>query len=563
MRSSPTVQPGDGLFVTITRRHWPLFVSVAILLLTVYVVGSIAKPRTQGHLVYPLDDTYIHMAMAKNLVRHGVWGVTPDGFTSTSSSPLWTLLLALVYGLVGVNEVAPFIMSLVSACLVLGVAHWILRTLNTPPRIAFLAQIAIILFTPLPTLIFSGMEHPLHAALTLTATFLAAHVLSSTEPSGGRKRYFWILALAPFLTAARFEGMFLVFVIAAGFLLRKQARRGILFGALGMLPIAAYAIVARLHGWPFLPTTVLLKSAFADAPSPAMFLLGLIQRALANLWTGSHLVTLVLVVIVIELATKNERRGRGWTVERAMTGILAGTAILHLGLARVGWFYRYEAYLVALGIVVTACRSSVLIEYLEGGEKLKPRGRSSAMAGATTLLLIATLFLCLFRGIRSLAELPQATVNIFHQQRQMAAFVSRYYQHSSVAVNDIGAVNFYSDIHCLDLWGLASRTVARLKVRREYGPRDIAHLTLESGTRVALVYDSTYEAMGGLPSEWIKAGEWRIHDNVVTGSDVVSIYAVDRGELDSLIANLAEFSRDLPPDVGQSGLYTRYIAQNP
>jgi hypothetical protein len=33
--------------------------------------------QTNGHFVYSLDDPYIHLAVAKNLARHGVWGVAP------------------------------------------------------------------------------------------------------------------------------------------------------------------------------------------------------------------------------------------------------------------------------------------------------------------------------------------------------------------------------------------------------------------------------------------------------------------------------------------------------
>ena len=44
------------------------------------------RQDTGATLVYGLDDAYIHMAIAKNLARHGVWGVTPFHFASASSS---------------------------------------------------------------------------------------------------------------------------------------------------------------------------------------------------------------------------------------------------------------------------------------------------------------------------------------------------------------------------------------------------------------------------------------------------------------------------------------------
>lgn len=113
--------------------HWPLLVALAALLLTVLALLAVSLHRTQGRLIYALDDAYIHMAMAKNFAEHGVWGVTSHGFTSTSSGPLWTLLLAGVYALTGVNSESPFIMNLLSSCLVLFIAYAILRARGLPP----------------------------------------------------------------------------------------------------------------------------------------------------------------------------------------------------------------------------------------------------------------------------------------------------------------------------------------------------------------------------------------------------------------------------------------------
>ena len=78
-------------------QHWPLYASVLILSLLLWLILAISFSQNQGHLVYALDDAYIHMAMARNFAHYGVWGVTRYGFTSSSSSILWTLLLSLTY----------------------------------------------------------------------------------------------------------------------------------------------------------------------------------------------------------------------------------------------------------------------------------------------------------------------------------------------------------------------------------------------------------------------------------------------------------------------------------
>ena len=74
---------------------WAFFVwgSAAYLVATL-VVLAIGLRRTDGRLVYVLDDPAIHLSVARALAEHGTWGVVPGQFESASSSPAWTVLLA-------------------------------------------------------------------------------------------------------------------------------------------------------------------------------------------------------------------------------------------------------------------------------------------------------------------------------------------------------------------------------------------------------------------------------------------------------------------------------------
>ena len=54
-----------------------------------------ALGRTEGQFIYPLDDAYIHLAIADQWAQTGVWGISPGQFASASSSPLFTFCLGL------------------------------------------------------------------------------------------------------------------------------------------------------------------------------------------------------------------------------------------------------------------------------------------------------------------------------------------------------------------------------------------------------------------------------------------------------------------------------------
>src|SRR5262245_18537055 len=65
----------------------------AFTLLTVFgaELGAILV-LNEGHLVYNLDDPYIHLALAENIAR-GQYGVNLEEVSAPSSSILWPLLL--------------------------------------------------------------------------------------------------------------------------------------------------------------------------------------------------------------------------------------------------------------------------------------------------------------------------------------------------------------------------------------------------------------------------------------------------------------------------------------
>jgi hypothetical protein len=156
--------------VSAIRQHWPLVVAL-IALATVGSALYIATILlTEGHLVYTLDDAYIHMAMAKNLVRHGVWGMTPFGFTSSSSSPLWLIMLAGVYWIVGTNDWAPLVMNGAAAALLLLVTYMICRRSGVGPIMTSLLLLAELLLVPVVPVAFCGLEHLLRASAWPSST---------------------------------------------------------------------------------------------------------------------------------------------------------------------------------------------------------------------------------------------------------------------------------------------------------------------------------------------------------------------------------------------------------
>jgi hypothetical protein len=487
--------------------------------------------------------------MAKNLALHGVWGVTSHAFSSSTSSPLWTLLLVAVWRVVGIHDAVPLVLNTICGLLLLVVADRILRTHARASSLSRGAVLmGLVLVMPMPTIAVMGMEHTLHALLAL----LVAHRAAALLATGGRptmRSHLSLFALAALLPATRYEGALMLCVVAALLIATRRGVSAALLLVCGALPMIAYGLWSMSQGWYFLPNSILLKGNIPVATGPSIVRwLYALPQALA--W-HAHVLFLIGAGIVLLLVAL--RHGRRDYSTHAL-GIFVLTAIAHVQFAKLGWFFRYEAYLVVTGVVFIGV---ALGPWASAHRLIAWTRRSSLVARALVAVLILVVASpWLIRAVSALANTVQATRNIHDQQYQMGRFLDRYYPGAAVAVNDIGAVCYIADVRLCDLWGLGTMEAAQLKRAQRFGPDPIADLTRRAGVELAIVYDDWYRVYGGVPAHWREVGTWRVAYNVVLGGDTVTIYAVAPGSEGRLVRNLREFARELPTSVVQSGAYT-------
>jgi len=481
--------------------------------------------------------------MAKNLALHGVWGVSSDGFTSSSSSIAWTAGLALFFKVFGVRDVIPFILNAVMATLTVAVAYrLLLRQVPHIPSAASSVVLAVFTFaTPLPALVFVGQEHILHVLLTLLFVFMAADVVSDQRGPVQSKRFLTLAALGMLLVLVRYEGLYPIAVTAGLLLLRRRIPEAVVLGLAASSPLAVYAAISVGNGWWWAPNSVLLKGNLPDWKTVD----GIVNLLGYTAYSSLLALPVVAFLVYAAVAMLAWHAVRGfWKPVPVMLAIFVPVALMHLQYSqpRAFWMFRYEAHLVAVGLFALAAGLFRGRDDAEAPEE--GFGKAIPALAVIVLLLISPLP---DRAVKSAARVPGATANIYEQQYQMGRFLREYYPGAPVALNDIGAPTYLADVRALDLVGLASINVAKLRRAGVYSAATIDDLVRDSDVRVAIVYDQWFPR--SLPPAWLRAGSWTIRHPVVVGSDTVTFYATRRQEYPSLVAHLRDFESTLPPTV--------------
>jgi len=523
-------------------KHWPLTLAVTVFLLVSCLVYTAVVIINDGHFIYVLDDPYIHMAMAKNFAEYGVWGVTKYEFSSSSSSPLWTSLISAVYISFGVNDISPLLLNIIIGSLVIFLLYRIITSYQPELKDSYvlLMLLAIIFITPLIPMVFCGMEHTAHIFVCFLFIWLAARSLSEKEFNTVSFNSIVLLAVVPFVVFLRYEGMFLVFIVTLLFLFKKRIGFSFLLGILAVIPFLIYGAVSVVNGELWLPNSVYVKGSIPYFKSLDDILAFFVYSNFKKL-IGTPSISLLLIAAIF-MFTARYRKGKGlWENVQIMLLIFISMTVLHALFARFGFFFRYEAYLIAVGSLALVL---AMIEYLpRNGEKIIINIallRKNKTISAFCLLLVLSLA---GRGIIALGKIPIATKNIYEQQYQMGLFLKKYYQGQGVMANDIGVINYLADIKCVDLMGLGKSEIALMVKSGKYNKYELDKFLSARDVKIGILYSEWFKT---IIYQWVPVGSWKIKNNVNCYSDTVSFYTTKASDKNELVAKLKKFKTALP-----------------
>lgn len=511
-------------------RRQPASLISLVFCLVILILYSIVVWQNGGMYIYPLDDSYIHLSLARNLAFNHVWGIDATTFASASSSPGWTLLLATVDALVGQHLLNGIALNVIFAVSVFFAVDYGVKAFA--PAVAlwfrYLALFLILFGTPLTCLTMIGMEHVAQVLSVLLLIILATQILALESDLPVPRSKVALLSLAAiFAGAVRYEAVFAIGVICLCLLLRRRVLvAGAIALAAAIAPVA-FGIYFHHESGLWLPFSVIAKAAGQPPASVKYFL---------NQTHGFR--SLIPVVALVWLL--RSRKFCFWNASQLLLFFAFCITVLHLAIAPVGWLMRYESYLVTLclfSLLVVAATLPPPQAVAEGLRQSLQRRRY--ITALLVILLLGLSFDIVHRAIRGVVEPVRASNDRFLEHVQMARFVESAYDHDTIVVNDIGTLAYYTHAHLLDLIGLASvEPVRAIHEKRPFTAADMDAWASSQHASIAIVQTQWHLVSRVIPSSWTRVQTWTIPRNVAFKDFDISFFAITPQQVPRLCASL-------------------------
>lgn len=502
-----------------------------------FIYILIMLSSTENYFTYILDDAYIHLAVAKHFAINGVWGITKYALSSTSSSPVFTLIISALISVFGDHALILLIFNLaISGLLIFFLSKY--YSLFLPDNRSIIMASLFSLFTAvLHVQVMSGMEHVLQVFVIAVNIYYFQKWYQNNFKIGfdAYGFYFTILLLG----LVRFESMFYFLSFAFVFLLIKKIKEAALVLVLGFVPILIFGYFNYSNSGYFLPNSVILKGPLLDF-SGNIFkqLIELFfDRVIANRkFYKIGLFPLLACLFFIFKDYKKKENFQKIILNNFLPVVWIFAFFMHCMFSRLLEIYRYEAYLLMAFAMIFIPRVKVFFTNPVSSF------RSEKIAGS---LLIINLLLLINKSVYGHIMITGGTTNIYEQQIQSARFLKKYYNDSKVVANDIGAICYFTDIHLLDFMGLGSNNVVPYRIKTKK-PGDVfydflARYSGDNKYELAIAYDEWLDCRA--PKSWKKVAYLELNEeNVVLAQTNLFIYSIDPGSRESLIQNIKKFN---------------------
>ena len=523
-----------------------LVVAAALLPLILFVAR---ERQIAGAAGFPLDDSWIHLHFARNVAEGAGFSYNPGVPVAGSTAPLWTLLLAAGAAVVGPSLAAAKAIGVAST---LGAALLTRRAacaFGAPPAAAVVAAIGLLWTGPVTWGALSGMEVSLAALLVAAA--LLAHA---------RDRLVWTAVWAALAVLARPESLLLVpFLVLARPL---GLRRALVFAGVTVAAVAPMVLFSLWTAGAPYPATAAAKVEggligwLGGLREPAARTFIVRPWEFSMEWVAWLATTQWVLPLAVFPGLALAWAGGGRALAMPALALIAhplGMALLAPYRGPAFQEGRYSIHLLPLAMIVLAViarrpgagrrgpgplrdpwllgttrawrsvvgRRGSVTSVVSEGSRPPLAWRSAARVAVVAYLAAAAVTL-----VPAAERYGWAVQNINAMQVHLGRWVDAHLpKNARLAVNDIGAIAYFSRREVIDLMGLVTPEI--IPYRRQ-GEPGVLRYVLETCPDHVVIFPAWFPQLVSRTELLEPVYRVRLERNEVAGAPEMVVYRLTR-----------------------------------